>query len=162
MADEEGGSATAELTTEQKRENVVRLAFGGDRAKFDEFVNMVREAIPPGTGVVLRGSAVTGERWKDGAAFDADGPGTSDLDLTLVGEDVLAFFKVTGFFVPGVHSRPVSDDDPDIAPGLVPLREKLMALVHRPVNIQASRDVVKQLRGDLLGQPYLTLIPKSD
>lgn len=161
MADEEGGSATAELTTEQKRDNVVRLAFGGDRAKFDEFVNMVREAIPPGTGVVLRGSAVTGERWKDGAAFDADGACTSDLDLTLVGGDeVLKFYKVTGFWVPGMHSRPLSDEDPDIAPDLVPLRERLMAMVHRPVNIQASRDVVMYFRGELVGQPYLVLIDK--
>lgn len=161
MADEEGGSATAELTTEQKRDNVVRLAFGGDRAKFDEFVNMVREAIPPGTGVVLRGSAVTGERWKDGAAFDADGACTSDLDLTLVGGDeVLKFYKVTGFWVPGMHSRPLSDEDPDIAPDLVPLRERLMAMVHRPVNIQASRDLVMYFRGELVGQPYLVLIDK--
>ena len=50
--------------------------------------------IPPGTTVVLRGSAVTGIRWKDGAPFDADGPGTSDLDLTLVGSDVLLFFNI--------------------------------------------------------------------
>ena len=27
---------------------------------------------------MLRGSAVTGVRWQDGAPFDADGPGTSD------------------------------------------------------------------------------------
>ena len=94
---------------------------------------------------MLRGSAVTGRRWKDGAPFDAEGPGTSDLDLTLVGDEVIEFFKVTGFFVPGVHSRPLSDDDPDIAPDLVPLREQLMAMVKRPVNIQAHarlRDVL--------------------
>ena len=52
----------------------------------------------------------------------------------------------------------MGDDDPDIAPGLVPLRETLMAMVDRPVNIQASRDIVLQFRGDLLGQPYLTLL----
>jgi hypothetical protein len=28
------------------------------------------------------------------------------------------------------------------------------------VNIQASRDIVIQFRGDLLGQPYLTLFEK--
>jgi hypothetical protein len=33
-----------------------------------------------------------------------------------------------------------------------------MALVKRPVNIQASREIVLQLRGDLLDQPYLTLL----
>lgn len=151
-----------ELTETEKRENVIRLAFGGSRERYDEFVRVVREAIPPATGVVLRGSAVTGERWKDGARFDADGPGTSDLDLTLVGDDVIKLFKVTGFFVPGVHSRPVSEEDPDIAPDLVPLRERLMKMAGRPVNIQATRDFVMYLRGELLGQPYHTLIEKPD
>ena len=82
--------------------------------------------------MVLRGSAVTGVRWKDGAPFDADGPGTSDLDLTLVGDEVLQHFKLTGFYVPGVHTMPLSDEDPDIAPALVPLREQLMDMVGRP------------------------------
>ena len=72
----------------------------------------------------------------------------------------MAFFKQTGFFVPGVHSRPLSDDDPDIAPDLLPLRQRLMAMVNRPVNIQASREIVIQFRGDLLDQPYLTLLEK--
>lgn len=148
------------LTEEEKRDNVIRFAFGGRRDRFEEFVRTVKEAIPAGTGVVLRGSAVTGKRWNDEAPFDIEGPGTSDLDLTLVGEDVLGLFKLTGFFVPGIHSRPLSDRDPDIAPDLVPLRQKLMALVGRPVNIQATRNFVMQLRGDLLGQPYLTLIEK--
>ncbi len=162
MAQDRNETATDELTSEQKRENVIRLAFGGSREKFDEFVEAVRRAVPPGTGVVLRGSAVTGQRWKDGAAFDADGPGTSDLDLTLVGGDeIIGLFKVTGFWVPGFNSRPLSDEDPDIAPDLVPLRERLMAMVHRPVNIQGARDVVMYLRGELVGQPYLVLIDKE-
>jgi hypothetical protein len=156
------GAVQGGLTDEEKRDNVVRLAFDGSEARFERFCRMIREAIPPGTGVVLRGSAVTGQRWNDGAPFDADGPGTSDLDLTLVGEEVLGLFKLTGFFVPGIHSRPVSEEDPDIAPDLIPLRESLMKLVSRPVNIQATRDFVMYLRGDLLGQPYLTLIEKPD
>ena len=161
MADEPRGTTADDLTSDQKRDNVIRLAFGGDQARFDEFVRTVREAIPAGTGVILRGSAVTGERWKDGAPFDADGPGTSDLDLTLVGGDeVMALFKLTGFFVPGVHSRPLSDHDPEIAPDLVPLRQRLVDMVRRPVNIQGSRDAVIYLRGELIGQPYLVLIDK--
>jgi hypothetical protein len=79
-----------------------------------------------------------------------------------VGDKVIGLFTVTGFFVPGVHTRPLSDDDPDIAPGLIPLREMLMTLTGRPVNIQASRDLVIQFRGGMLDQPYLTLIDKSD
>jgi hypothetical protein len=159
MADAD--SAEHELTEAEKRDNVVRLAFGGDPSKLDRFLDIIREYLPRDTGVVLRGSAVTGFRWKDGAPFDSDGPGTSDLDLTLVGAEILEFYKVTGFFVPGIHSRPLSDEDPDIAPELVPLRQRLMEMVHRPVNIQATRDFVMYLRGELIGQPYLTLIDKD-
>lgn len=151
-----------ELTEAEKRDNVIRLAFDGQPARLDAFVDVVRQYLPENTGVVLRGSAVTGSRWKDGAPFDADGPGTSDLDLTLVGHRILDYYKVTGFFVPGVHSRPLSDEDPDIAPDLVPLRQQLMNMVGRPVNIQGTRDFVMYLRGELIGQPYLTLIEKSD
>lgn len=150
------------LTEREKRDNVIRLAFHGDLQLFEQFCREIEDAIPPGTTVVLRGSAVTGRRWNDDAPFDADGAGTSDLDLTLVGADVIKFFKITGFFVPDVHSRPLSDDDPDIAPRFVALRRKLMSMVHRPVNIQASREIVIQFRGDLLGQPYLTLLEKPD
>jgi hypothetical protein len=139
------------------RSNVIRLAFGGDESRFEEFCALVREAAPEAHCAVLRGSAITGHRWKDGAPFDSDGPGTSDLDLTLVGPDVLGYFSVDGYWIPGIHSRPLSDEDPDIAPDLVPLRQRLMDMVGRPVNIQGTRDWVQSLRGDVLGQPYLTL-----
>jgi hypothetical protein len=152
----------AGMTDEDKRATVVRLVFDGDPERFEEFVDVLRAGIPDRTGAVLRGSAVTGERWKDGAPFDADGPGTSDLDITLVGDAAIGLFDVTGFFVPGIHSRPLSDEDPGIAPPLVALRQDLMALANRPVNIQATRDVVMAFRGDLLGQPYLTLIDKPE
>ena len=151
-----------DLTEVEKRTNVLRLAFGGDEEKFEEFLRVVRQEIPPGTGVVLRGSAVTGQRWNDGAPFDVDGPGTSDLDVTLVGDGVIGLFTVTGFFVPGVHSRPLSDDDPNIAPDLVPLRETLMTMTGRPVNIQATRKAAMKFRGETLGQPYLTLIENTE
>src|SRR5215207_2176873 len=147
-----------ELSDAEKRANVLRLAFGGDEQRLEEFLRVLRQEIPPGTGVVLRGSAVTGQRWKDGAPFDADGPGSSDLDVTLVGDQVLQHFKLTGFYVPGVHTMPLGEEHPDIAPDLLPLRKQLMDMVGRPVNIQGTRDFVMYLRGDLLGQPYLTLM----
>jgi hypothetical protein len=158
----EANTTDHELTEAEKRENVIRLAFDGDPAKLDVFIDLINKFLPENTGVVLRGSAVTGFRWKDKAPFDADGPGTSDLDLTLVGHRILEYYKVTGFFVPGVHSRPLSDEDPDIAPELVPLRQQLMDMVKRPVNIQGTRDFVMYLRGELLGQPYLTLVEKME
>ena len=150
------------LSEEVKRENMIRLAFAGRADRFDEFCRVLQEFVPPGTSVIVRGSAVTGQRWRDGAPFDADGPGTSDLDVTLVGDAGVLYFDAMGFFVPGIHSRPLSDKDPDIAPDLVPLREQLMGMVGRPVNIQASRELVTRFRGDLLGQPYLTLFAKPE
>jgi len=156
--DEQQGGLSAQV----KRDNVIRLAFQGQAERFHEFCHVLEDFVPPGTRVVLRGSAVTGRRWKDDAPFDADGDGTSDLDVTLVGEAGLVYFLAAGFFVPGIHSRPLSDEDPDIAPDLVPLRERLMGIVGRPVNIQASRDIVTRFRGDWLGQPYLTLFEKPE
>jgi hypothetical protein len=149
--------ATENPTHAEMKNNVIRLAFGGDEARFNEFCSIVREAVPEANAGVLRGSAITGCRWKDGAPFDADGPGTSDLDLTLVGGDVLKYYSIDGYWIPGIHSRPLSDVDPDIAPDLVPLREKLMAMVGRPVNIQGTRDWMQYLRGDIMEQPYLLL-----
>ena len=150
------------MTEEDKRANVLRLAFGGSEQRLETFCRAIEDVVPPGTTVILRGSSVTGSRWRDQRPFDADGPGTSDLDLTLVGDGAVLFFKASGFFLPGIHSRPVSDEEPDIAPDLIPLRRRLMDLVGRPVNIQASREIVTHVRGDLLGQPYLTLFVRPD
>jgi hypothetical protein len=155
--DEQGG-----ITEDEKRRNVIKLVFGGRPELFEEFLRAIEETVPEASRVVMRGSAVTGHRWHDQAPFDADGAGTSDVDLTLVGIEVVQLFKLSGFFVPGVHSRPLSDDDPDIAPKLVALRRRLVDMVGRPVNIQATLDFVMYLRGDLIGQPYLTLIERRD
>jgi hypothetical protein len=142
---------------DEMRKNVIRLAFNGAPERFEEFCHILAASVPEAHSGVLRGSAITGFRWKDGAPFDADGPGTSDLDVTLVGSDVLRYYSIDGYWIPGIHSRPLSDVDPDIAPELIPLRNRLMGMVGRPVNIQGTRDWVQSLRGDLMGQPYLTL-----
>src|SRR5215203_7088104 len=148
---------TSHPTDAEKLSCLLKLAFDNDRSRYDRFCDIVRETVPEAHAAVLRGSAITGTRYVDGAPFDADGPGTSDLDLTLVGANVLRYYAFDGYFIPAVHTRPLSDVDPDIAPELVPLREKLQAFVKRPVNIQGSRDVMQYVRGDLLGQEYLTL-----
>ena len=150
------------LTDEEMRGNVIRLAFDGNPSRYEEFLEILRNNLPEGTGAVLRGSAVTGVRWSDKAPFDADGPGTSDLDLTLIGKKIHEFYILDGYFIPGLHSKPLSDKDPDIAPDLVPLRERLQAMVKRPVNIQATTDFVMYVRGELIGQPYLTMIEKTE
>ena len=142
-------------TDAEKLSSVLTLAFSNDRSLYDRFCDLVREAVPEAHAAVLRGSAITGQRHSDGAPFDADGPGSSDLDLTLVGGEVLRYYSA--FWIPGIHSKPLSDTDPDIAPELRPLREKLMSMVHRPVNIQGTRDWLQHFRGDIMEQPYLIL-----
>jgi hypothetical protein len=161
MAEEKaGGPVHAGLSEAEMRERLIRLAFGGDPRRLDEFCEVVREALPPDTAAVLRGSAVTGYRHDDQAPFDADGPGTSDLDLTLVGDEVVGLYSA--FWIPGINSRPLSDKDPDICPALMPLRRRLMGMVGRPVNIQGTRDWVMFVREHLMGQPYLTLVGKLE
>ena len=161
MAEEKtGGAVRAGLSEAEMRERLIRLAFGGDPRRLDEFCEVVREALPPDTAAVLRGSAVTGYRHDDQAPFDADGPGTSDLDLTLVGDEVVGLYSA--FWIPGINSRPLSDKDPDICPALMLLRRRLMGMVGRPVNIQGTRDWVMFVREHLMGQPYLTLVGKLE
>jgi hypothetical protein len=153
-------SDTEYLSDEEVRARIVRLAFDGDEQRWTAFVEAVREATPPDVTVVLRGSAVTGTRWADGAPFDADGPGTSDLDLTFVGGDMLKLWDK--FYVPGIHSVPLSDEHPDASPTYVPLRRALCALARRPVNIQATSDWVQYGRDVLFDQPFYTILDKDD
>jgi hypothetical protein len=152
-------SAAREHTGDDVRDRVIRLAFDGDRRRYDEFVRTLRDAIPPDVSVILRGSAVTGTRWEDGAPFDSDGPGTSDLDLTLIGGEMVKHFEV--FYIPGLHSAPLSDEHPDASVTFLPLRRELSGIARRPVNIQATTDLVNLLRDKVMNQPYFTIIEKE-
>ena len=149
-----------EINDEPVRDRIVRLAFGGDESKFDEFVSQLRQVLLDDCEVILRGSAVTGNRWADGQPFDADGPGTSDLDVTFISPAMLDCWEV--FYIPGLHSVPLSDEHPDACPSLLGLRSRLSQLAGRPVNLQASRSLVQFARDVLFEQPYYTLIEKSD
>jgi hypothetical protein len=144
---------------DEVRDRVIRLAFGNDRRRYDEFVRALREAIPPDVSIILRGSAVTGTRWEDGAPFDADGPGTSDLDLTMIGGGMVQHFDV--FYIPGLHSAPLSDAHPDASMTFIPLRRALCNIARRPVNIQATADLVQYVRDIIMTQPYFTRIAKD-
>ena len=138
------------------RDRVIRLAFGGDRTRYDRFIQIIREAIPPDVTVIMRGSAVTGKRWRTEIPFDADGPGTSDIDLTLIGGEMVKLFEV--HYIPGLHTAPLSDDHPDASVMLIPLRNALTSLAGRPVNIQASANLLQFVRDVVMSQPYLIVV----
>ena len=142
------------------RERVTRLAFSGDPQSFDEFVSVLGDATPDGVEVILRGSAITGCKWGSDEPFDADGPGTSDLDVTFVGGDMVMLFK--DFHIPGIHSVPLSEAHPDASLALRPLRQRLCAMTKRPVNLQATTSLVQYLRDVVMDQPYLILLKKPE
>jgi hypothetical protein len=156
------GTDPKEMSDEEIRARIVRLGFGGDGQRFESFCETLREGLPGGTGVALRGSVVTSERWEDGAPFDADGQGTSDLDVTLIGSKVMEYWLEDAFYIPGLHTKPLGDKDPLIAPGLNPLRESLQKLARRPVNFQATSNLVLFTRDVLFSQPYFTLIEAGE
>jgi hypothetical protein len=81
------------MSDEQVEDRIVRLAFDGDALRYREFCAKLKAGLPEGTGFALRGSVVTNKRWEDGKPFDAVGRGTSDLDVTLVGDKVMGYWN---------------------------------------------------------------------
>jgi hypothetical protein len=160
----DGRSETEAASDDQPvlRERVTRLAFGGDERRYDQFVEAIADATPAGVQVILRGSAVTGHKWLSTEPFDADGPGTSDLDVTFVGGNMISLFRE--FHIPGLHSAPLSDAHPFASHALGTLRKRLCALAGRPVNLQATTSLVQFVRDIVMRQPYLILFekPKAD
>jgi hypothetical protein len=157
-----GDSASGPDTDEQRviRERVTQLAFDGDPRRFDEFVQVIADATPAGVDVILRGSAVTGHKWHSEERFDADGPGSSDLDVTFVGGAMVTLFRE--FHIAGIHSVPLSEAHPFASPPLGALRKRLCAMAGRPVNLQATTSLVQFLRDVVMNQPYLVLLKKPE
>ena len=147
-----------DMDEEQVEQRIVRLAFEGDALRYREFCAKLKSGLPEGTGVALRGSVVTNKRWEDGKPFDADGRGTSDLDVTLIGAKVMEFWHEDGFYIPTLHTKPLCDEDPGLAPALNPLREELQKLAQRPVNFQATANLILYARDVLFDEPYHTVI----
>jgi len=142
------------------RERVIRLVFGGDKRRYEEFVQVLRDAATPGVEVILRGSSVTGHKFGSDEPFDADGPGTSDMDVTFVGGDMVMLFRE--FHIPAIHSVPLSEQHPFASPTLAPVRKRLCEMVGRPVNLQATTSLVQGVRDAAMDQPYLVLLKKPE
>lgn len=148
-------------TQQEIRERVIRLAFRDDPSFFDEFVGVLDEATPPGVDVILRGSSVIGHKWHHPEEpFDHDGPGTSDLDVTFVGGNMIMLFHE--YHIPMVHSVPLSDEHPFASSALGPLRQRLVEMCGRPVNLQATTSMVQFVRDLVMDQPYLVLLQKPE
>ena len=147
-----------EMKDDEIRSRILKLAFHNDEKMLIAFAEKLRAGLPTGTGIALRGSVVTNEKYKDSRPFDADGEGTSDLDVTLIGSQVMECWDKDGFYIPKLHTKPLGDLDPAIAPALNPLRMQLQEMVKRPVNFQATANIILYARDVLFDQPYYVLI----
>ncbi len=151
-----------ELSEAEILERIIELGFNGDLELYAKFCEKLRQDLPEGTGVALRGSVVTNERYEDGRPFDAKGENTSDLDVTLIGTKARAMWNDEDYYIPGLHTKPLGDKDPAIAPALNPLRVELQEMVERPVNIQATANFIMFVRDVLLGQSYCMIIEAEE
>jgi len=151
-----------EMDESEVRSRIITLAFGGDERLYIAFYRKLQQGLPEGTGIVLRGSVVTNKRHEDGTPFDSLGKGTSDLDVTVVGSKVMEAWNSDAYYIPGLHTKPLCDKDPDVAPSLNPLRESLQKLVGRPVNMQATSSLVLYGRDVLFGEAYYVVVPSGE
>ena len=148
----------AHMSPEELADRIVRLAFEGDLLRYREFLVTLKAGLPEGTGIALRGSVVTGKRWEDGKPFDVEGRGTSDLDVTLVGSTVMELWNEAEFYIPALHTKPLCDEQPDIAPALNSLREDLQKIADRPVTFQATANLILYARDVLFNQPFYMVV----
>jgi hypothetical protein len=133
-------------------------AFGGDLDRFARFMAALQSGVPAGTRLILRGSAVQGVSYKTGEPFDHAGPGTSDLDVVLLGEDAMAAWKPEAFYLAGVNTQPLYDEAREVATAaLEEARAAAQAVAGRPVALQAMARWFLDLRSGLQGTPYVVL-----
>ena len=144
-------------TPEALAAGALERGFGGDPARLRRFVTTVGSALPAGTSIGLRGSAVVGRAYETGAPFDAAGPGTSDLDVVIIGDEVMDLFVADAQLLAGINTLPLSDKDDWVAPTLDPARREAQAIVGRPVSIQAMPRWFLDLRSVVQDQPYVIL-----
>jgi hypothetical protein len=151
------GTASPELVS-----GALERAFGQDPGVLVRFVGTLREALPPDTAIILRGSAVSGHSYTTEQPFDGAGAGTSDLDIVLIGAEVLELFDAEARLFGGVNTLPLSDHAPWVAPDLDPARRRCQEMVGRPVNIQVMSRWFLDLRAAVQGQPYVDLFLPPD
>lgn len=137
--------------------DTIERAFGGSPARLAGFVAALRGPLPNGTAIILRGSAVMGSSFRQGVPFDDDGPGTSDLDVVVVGEDAARLWVPQARLLGGVNTLPLDDKAAWVAPSLEPARRAAQAVVGRPTAVQAMAGWFLALRSLLQSQDYVVL-----
>lgn len=149
--------ATTEVITAETLADAIDRGFDGDAGRLQRFVSVLESALPPGTTIALRGSTVVGRAYRTGEPFDAHGPRTSDLDVVLIGDPVMALWVPEAQVLGGVNTLPLWDEAPWVAPALDRVRRRAQAIAGRPVSLQAMAAWFLELRTVVQGQPYVVL-----
>ena len=157
-----GTKSVNDMTDQQIEDRITKLAFDGDALRFREFCARLKAGLPEGTGIAFRGSVVTNQRYEDGRPYDSNGRGTSDLDVTLIGSKVMEFWNEDAYYIPALHTKPLCNADPGVAPALNPLREELQKLAGRPVAFQATANFILYTRDVLFKEAYYTLLEPQE
>lgn len=157
-----GTKNVSDMTDEQIEDRITKLAFDGDALRFREFCARLKAGLPEGTGIAFRGSVLTNKRYEDGKPYDSQGRGTSDLDVTLIGGKVMEFWNDDAYYIPALHTKPLSDGNPGAAPALNPLREELQKLAGRPVAFQATANFILYTRDVLFSEAFYTLLEPQE
>ena len=133
--------------------------FGDRTDRLGRFLLALRDGLPDDTTIHLRGSAVNGTSYESGQPFDARGPGTSDLDVVVVGAAAGDLWVDEARLLGGVNSLPLCDGEEWVAPALDPARREAQAIVGRPVSIQSMAQWFLDLRAAIQDQAYISLEP---
>ncbi len=162
MTEETNDKDVSEMSDAEILDRIIELGFDGDWELYKKFCEKLKNGLPANTGVALRGSVVTNESYKESAPFDAKGENTSDLDVTLIGDEARAMWKDDEYYIPALHTKPLGDKAPTIAPALNPLRVELQEMVGRPVNIQATANFIMFVRDVIMNQPFYMIVEPEE
>ena len=111
MTEETNEKEVGEMSDAAVLDRIIELGFDGDWELYKRFCEKLKEGLPENTGVALRGSVVTNERYEDSRPFDAKGENTSDLDVTLIGDEARAMWNDDAYYIPALHTKPLGDKD---------------------------------------------------
>ncbi len=133
--------------------------FGTHLDEVGRFLAVLREGLPDGTRIYLRGSAVNGRSYETGVPFDGRGFGSSDLDLVVVGDKAARAWVPDARLLGGLNTLPLSDQARWVAPTLDPTRDAAQRIAGRPVSLQSMAGWFLELRAVVQGQQYVELDP---
>jgi len=138
----------------------IERAFQGNYDQYKAFLDTLNSGLPRNSSVFVRGSSITGYNWRTGKVFDAFGVGSSDLDIVLVGHEIINYWKPENFIIPLHYTKKLIQETAQASLKLSLLQNQLEYISQREVNIQGASGIYLTLRLFLQDIHYLKLLQK--